>query len=90
MRGELSSTSKTTPNLHPKWPIFDVFLLIPRGHIYTNLVKISLLELKILLLVMGLVEDPMALHLDKEIYLLVTIQEVKMVLIILFLALIQL
>jgi len=29
MRGELSSTSKTTPNLHPKWPIFDVFLLIP-------------------------------------------------------------
>jgi len=24
-------------NLHPKWPIFDVFLLIPRGHIYTDL-----------------------------------------------------
>jgi len=37
MRGELSRTSKTTPNLHPKWLIFDVILLIPWGHIYTNL-----------------------------------------------------
>jgi len=36
-KGGLSSTSKTTPNLHPKWPIFDVFLLIPRGHIYSDL-----------------------------------------------------
>jgi len=37
MRGKLSSTSKTTPNLHPKLLIFDVFLLIPWGHIYTDL-----------------------------------------------------
>jgi len=54
--------------------------------------KTSLPELRILLLVTGKVEEPMGLHLDKEMYLLVTIQEVpvKQVLIILFLVLTQL
>jgi len=53
--------------------------------------KTSLMELKILLLVMGPAVDPMGLQLDKEMYLFVTIQEVpvKQVLIILFLVLIQ-
>jgi len=38
--------------------------------------KISLKELKILLLDMGLVEDSVGLQLDKAMYLLLTIQEV--------------